>query len=56
VVGLALAGAAVVGSIGLAAVYDYVARRRGRNTSVSLSGPINGAGVRGDSPSHVDLP
>jgi hypothetical protein len=56
VMGLAIAGAVIGGSVALAAVYDYVARRRGRNSSVSLSGPINGAGVRGDSPSHIDLP
>jgi hypothetical protein len=54
--GLAITGAVVVGSVGLAAVYDYISRRHGKNTSVSVSGPINGGGIRGDSPSHVDLP
>jgi len=53
--GLAIAGAVLVGGVSLAAVYDYIARRHGKNTSVSISGPINGAEVRGDSP-HIDLP
>jgi hypothetical protein len=30
---LAIVGAALVGCVGLAALYDYVARRRGRNES-----------------------
>lgn len=34
---LAIVGAALVGCIGLAALYDYVARRRGRNESFGSS-------------------
>lgn len=34
---LVIAGAALVGCIGLAALYDYVARRRGRNESFGSS-------------------
>jgi hypothetical protein len=35
---LVIVGAAIVGCIGLAALYDYVARRRGRNESFGSSG------------------
>lgn len=35
---LVIVGAALVGCIGLAALYDYVARRRGRNESFGSSG------------------
>jgi len=56
VMGLAITGAVIVGGVGLAAIYDYIARRNGKSTSVSISGPINGAEVRGDSPTHIDVP
>ncbi len=35
---LVIAGGVVVGAVGLAAIYDYVAGRRGRNTSLGSSG------------------
>lgn len=35
---LVIVGAALVGCVGLAALYDYVARRRGRNESFGSSG------------------
>jgi hypothetical protein len=35
---LVIVGAALVGCVGLGAVYDYVARRRGRNETFGSSG------------------
>jgi hypothetical protein len=35
---LIIAGAALVGCVGLGALYDYIARRRGRNESFGSSG------------------
>lgn len=35
---LVIVGAALVGCIGLGALYDYVARRRGRNERLGSSG------------------
>jgi hypothetical protein len=35
---LVILGSALVGCVGLAALYDYVARRRGRNESFGSSG------------------
>ena len=35
---LVIVGAALVGCVGLGALYDYVARRRGRNESFGSSG------------------
>ena len=35
---LLIVGAALVGCVGLGALYDYVARRRGRNESFGSSG------------------
>jgi hypothetical protein len=40
---LVIVGAALVGCIGLAALYDYVARRRGRNESFGSFGSSGGA-------------
>jgi hypothetical protein len=54
--GLVITGVIIVGGVAPASVYGYIARRRGRNTSVSLTGPINGAGVRPDGPADIDLP
>jgi hypothetical protein len=39
---LAITGGILVGGVGLAAIYDYVARRHGRNTAVDGSGPLGG--------------
>jgi len=38
---LVIVGAALVGCIGLAALYDYVSGRRGRNESFGSSGDLS---------------
>jgi hypothetical protein len=37
---LAIAGAILVGAVGLAALYDYISKRHGRDISVDGSGPL----------------
>jgi hypothetical protein len=37
--GLVITGVIIVGGVAPASVYDYIARRRGPNTSVSLTWP-----------------
>jgi len=45
---LEIAGAVIVGGIVLAGVYDFVARRYGKNVGVSGSGPLNESNSRID--------
>jgi hypothetical protein len=37
---LAIVGGVLVGGVGLAALYDYIAKRHGKNVSVSGAGPM----------------
>lgn len=37
---LAVTGGIILGAIGLGALYDYIAKRHGRNISISASGPM----------------
>jgi hypothetical protein len=37
---LAITGGVIVGGVGLAALYDYIAKRHGRNVSISASAPM----------------
>jgi hypothetical protein len=48
--GLAIIGGVIAAIVGLGVLYDYINRRRGRDISISASGPINGNDIRGDSP------
>jgi hypothetical protein len=41
---LAITGGILVGGVGLAALYDFIARRHGKNVSVSASGPFMDVG------------
>ena len=45
---LEIAGAVIVGGVVLAAIYDFVARRRGTNVSVRASGPLKEKNSRVD--------
>ena len=35
-----IAGCVIVGAVGLAALYDYISKRRGKNIEISASGPM----------------
>jgi hypothetical protein len=37
---LVIAGAILVGAVGLGALYDYISKRHGRSISIDGSGPI----------------
>jgi hypothetical protein len=37
---LIIAGCVIVGAVGLAALYDYISKRRGRDIEISASGPM----------------
>ncbi|HTX85190.1 MAG TPA: hypothetical protein VME44_23640 [Streptosporangiaceae bacterium] len=37
---LIIAGCVIVGAVGLAALYDYISKRHGRDNSISASGPM----------------
>jgi hypothetical protein len=37
---LIITGGIIVGAVGLGAIYDFVARRHGRNVGVDGSGPL----------------
>lgn len=45
---LAITGGILGGVVALGALYDYVARRHGRSTGMSASGPLNGKNIRVD--------
>jgi hypothetical protein len=43
---LAITGGVLVGGVGLAALYDYIAKKHGKNVSISASGPFMDVGTQ----------